>query len=64
MNSTEEDELFAQWSWTKNLIARRYEAPTSEVVLEFDDVVALTATPLGEARLREVIVALGVKARR
>lgn len=63
MNSTEEDALFESYGWTKNLIARRYEAPCSEITLGFDSVVALTSTPVGEARLREVVVAYGQKVR-
>lgn len=54
VNSMEEDALFEAWSWTKNLVQRRWESPRGGW-LTFDDVVGLSETPAGEATLREVV---------
>lgn len=59
MTSWEEDELLTSWGWTKNLIARRWESPRFGIELGFDDLVAITETPEGEAYLRQVVVQYG-----
>lgn len=59
MNSMEEDALFEANGWTKNLIARRWESPRFGIELGFDDLVAITETPEGEAYLRQVVVQYG-----
>lgn len=58
MSSMDEDALFAEWSWTKDLIKRQYEGPFGHY-LGFDDVVGLTSTPEGEAYLRTVVATYG-----
>jgi len=58
MNSMEEDSLFAEHGWTKDLIGRRWVSPKG-IVLRFDDVVGLTDTPEGEEALREAVEVYG-----
>lgn len=58
MTSWEEDELFADWGWQKNLVQRRWESPGG-LWLGFDDLVGLTETPEGEATLRRIVAAYG-----
>ena len=58
MSSWEEDWLFEQYGWTKNLIQRRYEGPRGHAI-SFDEVVSATATPEGEETLRQAVMQFG-----
>lgn len=58
MSSMEEDALFAEWGWEKDLIQRHYTGPYGHII-GFDDIVGLTTTPEGEAYLRTVVASFG-----
>lgn len=60
MNSWEEDELFRQWGWEKDLIQRVYIAPSGHKVT-FDEVMSVTQSEQGEAALRQVVREFGEK---
>lgn len=60
INSWEEDKLFEEWSWEKDLIQRVYRSPDGMIELPFDDVMRATSSgPLGELELKEVVMAYG-----
>lgn len=42
MNSMEEDALFKEWGWEKDLIGRRWVSPLG-IELSFDDVVDISS---------------------
>ena len=54
LSSWEEDALFEEWGWYKNLIKRQYEGPQGHV-FPFDEVMNLTGSPEGEDALRQVV---------
>lgn len=50
MNSWDEDALFTEWGWFKDLIKRRYESP-SGAFITFDQVMEISTSPEGEQAL-------------
>lgn len=58
LSSREEEALFEEWGWEKNLIQRRYEGPFGHEI-GFDDVVGLTKDAEGEATLRTLVAMYG-----
>lgn len=60
MNSWDEDNLFEEWGWIKNLIQRCYEGPYGHRIT-FDAVMDATDTPEGEEDLRAAVRQYGAK---
>lgn len=60
MSSWDEDKLFADWGWEKDLINRVYRGPFNHE-LGFDAVMQLTSTPDGEAQLKAFVRRYGKK---
>lgn len=54
LSSWEEDELFAQHGWEKNLIRREFEGPLGHRI-DFDQVMDMTQSPDGEESLRVLV---------
>lgn len=54
MSSWEEDQLFSENGWYKNLVKRQYESPSGHVI-PFDTVMLWTDSPAGEATLRHLV---------
>jgi len=60
LSSWEEDELFASYGWTKDLIRRQYESPKG-LFLTFDAVMEATQSPEGEQALRQIVQQYGTQ---
>lgn len=58
MNSWEEDRLFEEHGWYKNLIQRRWEGPRGHYI-GFDQVMDASLTPRGEQDLKATIQQYG-----
>lgn len=58
MNSMEEDALFEEYGWWKDLIGRRFISPGGQEIT-FDQLMEHTLTPEGEQYLVSVVRAHG-----
>ena len=59
MNSDEEKALFEEWGWEYNFIQRHWTSPDGRAVIKLDDLVDAALSPMGEAQLKQAIVAFG-----